>query len=585
MLAARQLLAKLNGDRSSAPDQAEQPSVLVIQDSDPDRAAIVSDLAAHGYRVLEAASREEALAGAAASRPDLVVLGGSLVEMECEDFCLALRAESAGAQLPILIIIQSDDASAIKRAMRAGATDLLAGPVNAGLLRYRVEHMLQAFATECDLHRVKNLSEGATETIALLSQSLQQQVTRHTEELAATRDKLIEKERQLRQSQKMDALGQLAGGVAHEFNNQLTVMSGFARAAIDYSDDPDRVRDCLAEVISAADRAAVLTAQMLLFSRDQVILPVVMHIGQALENMRAVLRWAGGGSVDLVLDTPDSDAIAKADPVQLSQAMLNLAVNARDAMPKGGRLTITCDTVELDGSARISHYAGEVAPGSYVRIQVQDTGMGMDPATLDRIFDPFFTTKEAGKGTGLGLSVVFAIVEQCGGMINVASTLGEGTTFTVYFPSSNEPVSLSSGSDAPEIAEGIGGTILLVEDEPAVLSMVSMLLRGAGYDVIPVKDGLEAVEVMREAGQDIDLFVTDVVMPGLSGTDLATIFQRDFPDKPVLFMSGYAPALEEYRAREGDRSHFIGKPFKPHELVEKVNQILAGANSLSRTKS
>ena len=377
------------------------------------------------------------------------------------------------------------------------------------------------------------------------------------------------------QSQKMQALGQMAGGVAHEFNNQLTVISGFGRAALDYIDDPKRVRECLLEVIAAADRAAVLTSQMLLFSRDTVTSPRVIRIGEVIENMHAVLRWAGGGSTDLVLDIDSAEAVVKVDPVQLSQAVLNLAVNAHDAMPKGGCLRLSCDTVSLGAGTRLSHFAGPVKPGRYVQLSVKDSGTGMDRETLERMFDPFFTTKDVGKGTGLGLSVVFGIVEQCGGMIDVTSIPGVGTTFSLYFPVSSDAPSEAVEEAAPDIGEGVGGTILLVEDEPALLQLASMSLRSAGYDVLPAQDGLEAIQVIEQAGQDIDLFMTDVVMPGLSGSDLAEVFERECPGKPVLFTSGYAPVIEEHMQRRDGKAGFIGKPFKPWELVEKVNELMA----------
>lgn len=553
---------------------AEPSRVLLVETSGHSLAGAVPVLEARGRSVVRASGVEDAVAQASAAPVGMVILGGSIGAAGAAALRESLRTKRGKADIPILVVAEPGDSDILDWVLRNDAADAVVGPLDPAVLSCRMEKLSRAARAEHDLKTAKEQAEGAIDTIAQLSEIIGRQASEHKLELASTLEKLSEKERQLRQSQKMEALGQLAGGVAHEFNNQLTVMSGFARAALDSPDKPERMRECLSEVIAASDRAAILTGQMLLLSRDQVISPVVMDLGDAIENMYQVLRWAAGGSVDLVFENLDCGAIARADPVQLSQAMLNLAVNARDAMPQGGRLTISCDTVALDESFRISHHHHAVTPGDYVKLQVQDTGSGMDQATLDRIFDPFFTTKEAGKGTGLGLSVVFAIVEQCGGMIDVESNLGLGTTFTLYFPLCDEPITPLSRSEVNSVADGVGGTILLVEDEPAVRELVSMSLRGAGYDVLPTQDGLEAIEVMREAGADIELFVTDVVMPGLSGTDLAAIFERDYPGKPVLFMSGYAPALEEHLNRNGNLSHFIGKPFKPNDLVEKVNQIM-----------
>jgi signal transduction histidine kinase len=554
--------------------KAEQSRILLVESPGHSLAAAIPVLEGRGRSIGRASGIDDAAAQASAKPTGMVILSGSVGAAGAAMLRESLRTKRGQADIPILVVAEPGDSDILDWVLQSDAADAVIGPIDPAVLTYRMEKLSRAARTESSLRTVKEQAEGAIDTIAQLSEIIGRQASEHKLELASTLDKLSEKERQLRHAQKMEALGQLAGGVAHEFNNQLTVMSGFARAALDSPDKPERMRECLSEVVAASDRAAILTGQMLLLSRDQVISPIVMDLGDAIENMYQVLRWAAGGSVDLVFENLDCGAIARADPVQLSQAMLNLAVNARDAMPQGGRLIISCDTVALDESFRISHHHNAVTPGDYVKLQVQDTGSGMDQATLDRIFDPFFTTKEAGKGTGLGLSVVFAIVEQCGGMIDVESNLGLGTAFTLYFPLCDEPITPLSRSEAHSVADGDGGTILLVEDEPAVRELVSMSLRSAGYDVLPALDGLEAIEVMREAGEDIELFITDVVMPGLSGTDLAAIFERDFPGRPVLFMSGYAPALEEHLNRNGDLSHFIGKPFKPNELVEKVNQIM-----------
>jgi len=573
MSAAPQPLPAAAAPGAAPSSQDQRPLVLVIGADAQDRAMALDELTACGYRVAEAGDGVAGLREAKRLRPDLVVLTISSRAAETFETCAVLRAEAELAPLPILAAADSSDPAALKRAIDAGATDLLITPSDPALFGLRVKRLIDAGVIERDLQDAKRRADEVFESMTLLSQTLEQQVEQRTAQLAATQKKLLKKERELRQSRKMDALGQLAGGVAHEFNNHLTVMSGFSRAARDSIGNPDKVRDCLSEVIAAVDRAAVLTAQMLLFSRDQVLSPKVMNIGKAVEDMRAVLSSAAGRGIDVVLDTNDPKAVAKADSVQLTQAVLNLAVNARDAMPRGGRLTISCATVELGENSSISHFSGPVVPGRYVRLNVQDTGTGMDPATLERIFDPFFTTKEVGKGTGLGLSVVFGMVEQCGGMIDVVSTLGQGTTISLYLPAKAVAVPQTEARGPRKIREG-QGMILVVDDEPAVLNVVAMTLRDAGYDVLPAHGGLEAIEVMREAGGEIDLFIVDVVIPGLGGVDLATIFAQQCPGKPILFMSGIVPELDETLAQLDAAPAYIAKPFTPWQLAEKVHETL-----------
>jgi signal transduction histidine kinase/CheY-like chemotaxis protein len=399
-----------------------------------------------------------------------------------------------------------------------------------------------------------------------------------TTELQTTQAELLEKERALRQAQKLESLGLLAGGIAHEFNNLLTVIGGFARAGLKKVDDAKRVRGCLDEVIAASDRATDLTSQMLSFSRDQVIEDNALSVGKAVEDLQHMLRSLLAEPIDLEIEVDDAEAdqsYVKSDSAQLSQAILNLAVNARDAMPEGGKLKIGCHNVQLTGGHRFSHQANEIAPGQYVRLFVSYTGTGIPPEIMDRIFDPLFSTKEAGKGTGLGLSMVFGLAKRLGGFIDVESAIDAGTTFSIYIPKlEGEPPPQGAEIEAESSFAGKGGTILVAEDEAQLRSFVGMTLTEIGYDVLMARNGKEAIELYGDNSKGIDLLVTDVVMPKMGGAELADQLFLDSPNLKVVYMSGYAPKLNVHPKELGKGSHFLRKPFGPEEFGWIVGEAL-----------
>ncbi len=393
---------------------------------------------------------------------------------------------------------------------------------------------------------------------------------------ARTEEVLQQTEAQLRQSQKMEAVGRLAGGVAHDFNNLLTVIRGYSELLLARLRPDDPMHKDMGEVKKAADRASGLTRQLLAFSRRQFIAPKVLDLNALIANMDGMLRrLLGEDIVELCTElTPQAGAI-KADPGQIEQVIMNLAVNARDAMPKGGRLTIETRNVTVGTPSRQS--PSIVKPGTYVLLAVRDTGHGMDAETQSHLFEPFFTTKEKGKGTGLGLSTVYGIVKQNGGNIVVESKPGQGATFKIYFPLV-EP-DAQSGAGAPEVAEPAHGreTILLVEDEPAVRGLVHETLRLHGYKVLEARHGIEALMTGAKYQGPIHLLLTDVVMPQMSGPEVAEKIQVVRPGIKVLFMSGYPdhPAFE--RGGISRESLFLAKPFSPNVLAKKVRDVLDGA--------
>jgi two-component system cell cycle sensor histidine kinase/response regulator CckA len=382
-----------------------------------------------------------------------------------------------------------------------------------------------------------------------------------------------ELEEQFRQAHKMEAVGRLAGGVAHDFNNVLTIIRAQTEFLLaDLTGDDARRADVL-EIQQAADRAAAFTRQLLAFSRRQLLQPEVLELNVVIGGMEMMLRRLVGE--DVVLHTklhPDLPRVS-ADPGQLQQVLLNLAVNARDAMPRGGTLLIETAVVELDEHYPVQHRSAK--PGVHVVLAVTDTGCGMDPATRSRIFEPFFTTKEAGKGTGLGLSTVYGIVKQSGGHIWVYSELGRGTTFKLYFPPNYGVAKASEPGRAIAPMAGSGATILLVEDERPVRSTVRRLLERHGYKVLEAGNGQEALDIVVARSADIDLVLSDMVMPGIGGMELATRVRALSPTLPVLLMTGYT---EEAITRAGDRplkEQIIEKPFTLHTMLEKVGWALA----------
>lgn len=384
-------------------------------------------------------------------------------------------------------------------------------------------------------------------------------------------------EAQLRQSQKMEAIGQLAGGIAHDFNNILAAMMMQAELALNVEGMPAEVRDGLVEIGRAAERAAALTRQLLLFSRRQVMVPRGLDLNEAVIGMSKMLGRIVGEDVEMQLRLQSAPLFTHADPGMIDQVLMNLTVNARDAMPRGGRLTIETAELILDpeGAAQIP----DATPGRYVSLAVRDTGCGIPPEIMPHIFEPFFTTKEAGKGTGLGLATVFGIVKQHGGWISLESEGGRGTTFTVFLPQADPTDEATAVSRVRTSAERRRGSevILVVEDDAPLRGLTRRVLEGNGYSVIEAASGVEAHRIWNEPGRSIALLLTDMVMPeGLDGRDLAARLRAERRDLKVVFTSGYSP---EYAGREihlEPGQDFIQKPWNPDRLLETVRRCLDG---------
>jgi signal transduction histidine kinase/CheY-like chemotaxis protein len=376
---------------------------------------------------------------------------------------------------------------------------------------------------------------------------------------------------QLRHSQKMEAVGRLAGGVAHDFNNLLTVIKGHSDLLELKLGSLSPVQHSVLQVKKAADRATALTRQLLAFSRMQVLQPQVLDLNAVISDVNKMMPVLLGEEVEYNFLPGERLAHIKADPSQIEQVLVNLAVNARDAMSKGGKLTVTTQNVVLDEEYARTH--PPVVAGKYVLVVVADSGHGMDEQTKSRIFEPFFTTKELGKGTGLGLSTVYGIVKQSGGYIWVDSAVNQGTRFEIFLPQTTEAVSLIEQREIFRPMNRGSGTVLLAEDEEAVRELACEFLRASGYHVIAAKDGIEALELAEQEKKTIDVLVTDVVMPRMRGTELAMRLKRAHPDINVVYMSGYL----EHNSDDSflTNAELLQKPFSRESLLQKLYAVLA----------
>jgi PAS domain S-box-containing protein len=381
-------------------------------------------------------------------------------------------------------------------------------------------------------------------------------------------------EEQLRQSQKMEAVGRLAGGVAHDFSNLLTAINGYSQLLMAKMADDDPQRGAVAEILAAGRRAADLTRRLLLLSRQQVAAPRRLDLNRVVADVELLLRRVLGEDVALVTRLGPGLGAIHADSGQIEQLLLNLAVNARDAMPEGGRLVIETRDVELESRPGRE---GSPAPGGYVRLTVRDTGEGMDEEVRQRVFEPFYTTKSKGEGSGLGLSIVYGIVHGAGGHIELESSEGAGSTFHLYFPHAEKaappPAPTPEEPSADPMPRG-DEAILLVEDEPGARTAVAQILEHLGYRVLTAGDAAEAIEIFEGRDRPPDLLLTDVVMPGRSGVELAEELHRRAPELPILFMSGYTDRHSGVRLVSERRAAFLAKPFPNQLLARKVRETL-----------
>jgi signal transduction histidine kinase len=398
-------------------------------------------------------------------------------------------------------------------------------------------------------------------------------LVREMEERRATEEALRKSEEELRHSQKMEAVGRLAGGVAHDFNNLLTAIIGYAELIATRTSSNSLAKQNAELIRKAGEQAAALTRQLLAFSRKQILQPKVIDLNALVVEMERLLRRVIGERFDLQSHPNAANGRVKADPSQLEQVVLNLGVNARDAMPRGGKLIIRTENVTLDGTAA-RQISASLAPGDYVMLSVADTGAGMDEETMSHIFEPFFTTKGPGKGTGLGLATVYGIVRQTGGGISVESELGKGSTFCIYLPVESAPVDFTRVPLAPLEKTDNFETVLVVEDEEIVRELVCEVLEHQGYNVLCAPDGIEALNLADGFDGDIHLLVTDVIMPHMNGHELAGKLCALRPNMKVLYVSGYSDNDIGDHGTLDPRHELLQKPFTPQTLARKIRDVL-----------
>jgi signal transduction histidine kinase/ActR/RegA family two-component response regulator len=480
---------------------------------------------------------------------------------------LASFAELPGDHPVRLYSLQSfDQATSFLHALNRmlltlGAVAVLAGILIAFILSRQITRPLERLAAG-----TRRLQRGDFEfQIPVAGSDEVADLTRAFDDM---RKSLLQSREGLLRSARLEAVGRLAGGVAHDFNNLVMIIKGYSDLLLDSA--TPQAKPYLEEIKNAGERASGLTRQLLAFSRKQVLELQVLDPNQTVRNMVKMLRVLIGEDIELVMSLADQIGRLNADPGQLEQVIMNLAVNARDAMPGGGKLIVETQSCELDEAYAATH--SEVAAGSYVQIAMTDTGCGMSKETLEHIFEPFFTTKEPGKGTGLGLATVYGIVKQSRGHITVYSEPGVGTTFKIYFPSLDKSVPLPLAQPLATAPKG-EGTVLLVEDEAALRVLAAESLKRLGYTVLQAGNGLEALAVADHHSGKIDVVVTDIVMPRMGGPELAKKLRQKREGVAIIFMSGYTEAAALENAEIGTDAILLNKPFATEALARKINEV------------
>ena len=559
---------------------AGEAPVYVIDDDPNMRQTVVDILALGGIESEGFESGTAALAAHGAGRPDLAVVDQRLPDTTGIALSTRLKSEDPD----VAVILLTGYASADNAIAAVGLVDdYLTKPVPPDDLLRNVRAALDRTRLRREnrrlVARLQEMNSSLEATVAQRTRELEEahqralkdQVVRERLEAQAERERL---ENRLHQAQRLESLGQLAGGVAHDFNNLLAVILNCAGFVAESTVGDESVQAEVDQILAAAERGARLTRQLLIFGRREKTQTEVLDLATVVTDMQGLLARTIGEDVKLVVHTAASLPAVRADRGQMEQVLINLAVNARDAMPEGGTLTIRLRTTLLDEEYTRLH--PEATPGHYVELSVSDTGVGMTPDVVSRIFEPFFTTKDRDKGTGLGLATVHGIVGEADGSLSVYSEPGMGTTFRAFFPPAGGQAAMAATPAPAAAVKGGGETVLVVEDEPAVREIAARILRRNQYSVLEAASGSEALTLAAE--HEFDLLLTDLVMPQVSGVELAQRIGRTRPGVPVLFMSGYSQDVLGPRRALDDGVALIQKPFAAEELLKSVRAVIAAAS-------
>lgn len=548
--------------------------ILIVEDENIVGLDIQKRLRRMGYEALEVLSTgQQAVEYVEREQPDLILMD---IQIQGDiDGIETTRRIRERFDVPIVYLTAFSDETTLERAKATEAFAYVLKPFKDRELYSSIEFALYRHQTGVELQKhhdeLETRVEERTAELARVNEELKHEMKER--QLAVEGRALLEE--QLRQSQKMEALGQLAGGVAHDFNNMLTIITGYSELVINRMSDKDPIVSDMLAIKEAGDRAATLTSQLLTFGRRQALQYSTIDLNGTVESARDMLQRMIGEDIHFEIDLQPGPHYIKTDPGQLDQVLVNLVVNARDAMPRGGRLRIETAAIALDQP--LTNRFLKLEPGEYIRLRVTDSGSGITDKVLNRIFEPFYTTKDKGKGTGLGLSMAYSLVEQSGGQIDVASRPDEGTRFDLYLPITNArpEEKLSETSPAPEPSSENGNEIiLLVEDEDVVRDLARRVLSDYGYDVLEARQGEEALALSELHAGPIHLLLTDLVMPKMSGPELAQNLQALRPDMPVLYMSGYNDEKVLRYGMQEQQIHFLQKPFTPNALIAKIRQVI-----------
>jgi signal transduction histidine kinase len=510
--------------------------ILVAEDSRLYRQALQTTLAGWGYEVVAVGSGTEAWQLLQQPQaPALALIDWMMPGLDGIELVRRVRALKRGTQPYIIILTAKGGTDNVVTALKAGADDYVSKPFDLQELQARLQVGL----------RIAGLQAALVDRVAALETALSE-------------------------AQRVEALGRLAGGVAHDFNNLLTVVNGYSDLLLHGDLDPARERNALEVIKEVVERGAGLTHQLLAFARKQVLNPVVLDLNDSVRHLDRLVRPLLGATIRLAMELEPDLHPVRAEARQLEQVLLNLLINARDAMPDGGSVTVSTANLDVggDGAGR-----AEVPPGSYAVLTVTDTGTGMDEATRARVFEPFFTTKGPGKGTGLGLATVYGIVRQSGGYVEVESAVGSGSAFRIYLPRAGQAVSPAASVPPPPEAPG-GATVLLAEDEDKVRLLLHSILTRHGYAVLQAADGAEALRLAAKHHGPIHLLLTDLVMPEMSGRELAARLLPQRPEMKVLYLSGYTDGVGLPPSADGGAVAFLAKPFGPNALLTRVGEVL-----------